>query len=173
MPQILTLNLSGVRKKVQFFQEMADRLRDLRPVWDQAHHYFIHDMIQQFMTQGEHLLAQPWQPLSPRYLAYKIRHFGVPPSPFGILYREGRLFEAMTNEGSPFHVYATYPDGAAMGARVFYGPFHQRGAGRLPKRKIVHLTGRFRRFVFRATVAYVTRGYNYLERGGGSADGVA
>ena len=162
MGELLKLELDGVLDRAEYFDAAANRAQDLSPVFEHAHDRFLHEIAQQFLQEGR-FFGDGWEPLNPEYAAQKLKLFGPAPSTMGILYRTGRLFEALSNEGADEHVKVVTPQSGTFGAVVPYGKYHQRGTSKggkvlMPQRIIIAMRNRFKRDTFRASVAYILRG---------------
>lgn len=173
--ELLTLETRGIGERAAFFRGAAARAEDLTPVWDFTHDVWLHEIAQQFLTQGRYFGGEEWAPLNPQYARKKLRDMGgPPPAPLGILYKTGHLFEALTNAGSGEHIFAKDAQSVLLGATgeaARIGGYHQRGAvievhdeeggsrmATLPVRKIIGMRERFKATVFRAAVTYITGG---------------
>lgn len=158
--ELLTIELKGFAERAAHFQAAALRARDLTPVWDYAHDIWLHEIAQQFMSEGSYFLGSGWAELSPAYAIAKERH-ARPPAPFGILYRTGHLFEALSNEGADEHVFVSTPEMVLLGARGEagrIGSYHQTGTATMPARPIIRMRNRFKQLLFRAAVRWITGG---------------
>lgn len=91
----------------------------------------------QFSTQGAYGGA-PWAPLSPKYAAWKARHFPGKP----ILRRTDELFTSLT-QGPAIREIGR--DLLVMGSPVTHGKYHARGGGRLPRRDPIGVPEALRR----------------------------
>lgn len=137
---MLTIKLE-VENEVQFqrtFTRYVSQLRDLRDTWPGV----VTDLrdIAQEQFGGEGIGdSGKWPALSPRYAAWKRRHFPGK----SILRRTDRLIESLTGNRADSIVEAR-PDSLEFGTRVPYAIYHQRGAGRLKRRKIFDLNERQR-----------------------------
>lgn len=160
MPAVsFTLNLTGLEEKIAYLEAMRERMRDLRPVWNWFHLVYLAEVAQQFLTEGQYFEGQKWTALNPAYERYKLKHYGIPPSPLGILYRTGRLFSSLTTQDSPDHIFEATETGVIVGSAVEYGLHHQDGSERgLPMRPILSLRERMKRDLFRATMIYLMKG---------------
>lgn len=156
MAELLKLSLDGIAQWQGRTTAMLARLQDQSPVFEVGDQAFRLEMAKQFETEGGYLQGGvQWAPLNPSYAARK----PTPPSPFGILYRTGALFESLARDDRN-HVKIIAPDHAVYGSTVPYGKYHQEGgvAGRPPRRRIIIVTDRLRRFMQRALLNYVVRG---------------
>lgn len=156
----LTLEIDNLLKVKQRFDEAADRLEDLQPVWKIAHLAFLREMDQQFKTEGKYFMGAKWAPLSPAYARRKPR----PPPPYGILYRTGLMWLSLTDERSPSHIKAMFPKHAYFGSNKSYAHYHQTGTDIMPQRKIIHMRDGYKRQVIKAAILYALKGEEALHR---------
>jgi phage gpG-like protein len=128
-----TFEVDGVEQISRGFSRFADGVRDLSPAWNDIAKDF-HDVeAKQFESEGSSG-SGGWRPLSPRYAAWKARHY---PSR-GILVRTGTLRGSLTgkNEG---YIERKAPLELTLGTAVSYAAAHQRGTRRMPRRPIIEL----------------------------------
>lgn len=116
---------------------MIDAATDARPAWEAMADSFQQAEARQFRTEGLYG-SGGWAPLSPRYAAWKARHYPGAT----ILVRTGDLRDSLTRR--PFGVEVILPRRAIFGSDVRYGGFHQRGDG-VPRRRPVELPESLRR----------------------------
>lgn len=113
--------------------KLADRLTDLRRFWiDYFAPQFFDDIQKNFASSGR--FVGGWRALSPRYAAWKMKHYG----PLPILVRGGTLSESLRIGGRGNVIRALKMRGE-FGSQVPYLPFHQRGTRRMPKRQVLFL----------------------------------
>lgn len=114
----------------------AQFISDWRPFWrDAAAPKFFADVQRNFETQGAYVGG--WQALSPRYAAWKARHYPNKP----ILQRKGELLASMT-PGAPGNVLRITEKAAEFGTSVSHAKYHQGstpGRGIIPRRRILFL----------------------------------
>lgn len=122
---------------------------DMRPAWEVLRDRFLTLERRQFATQGGY--SGGWAPLSPRYAAWKAKHYPGKT----ILRRTDDLFRSLT-EGP--EIVILEPGYMVLGSAVEYGPYHQEGAGRLPRRRPVELPDRERREWVKVIQAYIRTG---------------
>lgn len=136
MPTRLTLEFFGETQVDRSLETMELRSLDARPAWETITDSFLAAERRQFETQGLSG-SGGWPPLSPAYGAWKAKHFpGMP-----ILQRTRRLALSLT-EGPAVRIFE--PHDMWIGSDVYYGAFHQAGAG-VPQRRPVDLTETWRR----------------------------
>jgi phage gpG-like protein len=93
-----------------------------------------------------------WDPLSPKYGAWKSANFPGRPT----LQRNGKLFRSLTNmKGAPSYI---KPVDAQFGTSVKYAKFHQTGTRFMPKRQIVFEPAGFSFALAERTASYVANG---------------
>lgn len=148
----------AVRVRFSFYGEaQVDRtlerltaVEDMRPAWEALADRFVALEKRQFATEG--LFSGGWAPLSPRYAAWKSRHFPGKP----ILRRTDDLFNSLTRR--PLGVERIEPDVMVIGSDVSYGKHHQTGTPRMPRRRPVELTEAERREWVRTIQKYIITG---------------
>lgn len=169
----LKLSLDGLGALENRVAAMQERAQDLTPVWGVAHDLFRVEMYGQFESEGKQILGSEWQPLSPKYAATKPET----PTPFGILYRTGKLYRSLVEENHPNHVKRISASEAVFGTNVTndegapYPVFHQTGATRdftrkdgttgtavLPARPIIGFRPAFKQMLTRVMLTYVLSG---------------
>ena len=136
----------GLRFELDFFGDqqvsrtlvrISENVQDARPAWEAIADDLQQAESQQFATEGG-FGSGGWSPLSPRYAAWKARHYPGAP----ILVRTGLLRDSLTQR--PFGVEDLEKQRMAVGSDVEHGRFHQRGDG-VPTRKPVELPESTRR----------------------------
>lgn len=115
------------------FPKWARRLEDLRRFWTDffAPQFFI-DVQRNFNTEGS--FVGGWRALSPRYAAWKLRHYGRKP----ILVRTGRMKRSFVY-GGPGNYIRAWKLRMALGSTVEYTKYHQAGTERMPARPVIWL----------------------------------
>jgi phage gpG-like protein len=137
MPISLSFDFYGDVQIDRTLERFSDAVEDARPAWEAIADRFAHVERRQFGTEGRHA-SGGWAPLSPRYAAWKARHYPGRP----ILVREGDLRASLTQR--PFGVERIEPHDAWLGSDVAHGRYHQRGQG-VPRRRPIELTEQERR----------------------------
>lgn len=156
----ITLDLQGLDKLRLSTQDMVARMTNLMPVWDVVHDLFRVEMYGQFASEGQQVNGEPWQPLSEAYAKRKPET----PTPFDILYRTGKLYRSLVEEGNPDHVFESSPTNVLIGTRVTndkgkpYPLYHQRGDDPMPERRIIGFSDAFRKAATRVMLTYVLSG---------------
>lgn len=124
--------IRGDRRVMQLLSEMADRAAGIPPtVWALVGDSIADHMTQQFNSEGAHLGGAPWAPLSPPYLAWKIRA-GFDPRK---LHQTGAMRASFTSRPFPIEVYGDLT--ATFGSDDDKAAFHQHGTRFMPQRQIV------------------------------------
>lgn len=133
MPVTLTFTFYGDVQLSRTLDRFAENVDDARPAWEAIADRFAHVERRQFRSEGR-ASSGGWAPLSPRYGAWKARHYPGRP----ILERDGDLVRSLTRR--PFGVEVILPDRMVIGSAVPYGQHHQRGGPNLPRRRPIELT---------------------------------
>lgn len=94
---------------------ISDALDDLRPFFGDVHDIFIAFEKEVFKSQGGYA-GNLWEPLNPRYAAWKTRHF----SGKDIMHRGERLYRSLTTKTGEDHIYETGPSWMEVGTRTLY-----------------------------------------------------
>jgi len=123
------------------------RARQWQPVWRALKPRWIRITQMTFNQEGP-----GWAPLSPRYAAWKARHFPGKK----ILQREGHLISSLT--GGPGMIWAERPMSMAYGSALPYFPPHQLGGHNMPQRQMVQVTEEVRRALGELAMRHVMRG---------------
>lgn len=130
MPVRLTFAVFGDVQVDRTLEGIEHRGEDLRPAWEHLRGRFLRLERRQFGSEGKY--SGGWSPLSPRYAAWKARHYPGET----ILRRTDNLWGSLT-EGPDVAVLE--PHYMILGTSVDYAGYHQRGAGPLPRRRPVEL----------------------------------
>lgn len=146
-----TFSVYGDTQVDRTLARFADNVADATPVWEALAAKFQAAERRQFATEGRYA-SGGWPALSPKYAAWKARHYPGKP----ILEREGHLKASLTER--PFGVEAIEPGYMVLGSDVSYGAYHQKGSGRLPQRRPVELTEAQRRDWVRLIQRFIVTG---------------
>ena len=123
------VSAGGQAQLEHLYKGLLIRLRDLTPAW----HAILDDLdtveAKWFDTEG----GGSWRPLSPRYAAWKAKHYPGRP----LLVREGFLRDALTNRGGRFRTEAIREHDARVSVHLPYAGEHQRGTATLPARPVI------------------------------------
>jgi phage gpG-like protein len=114
---------------------MLERLRNQSPAWRNVLVYLRGQTVQQFNTAGARS-GDAWQPLSAGYEKWKAVKFPGQP----ILRATDAMFKSLTEDGAANAVADVSAQGLTYGTRDAKASYHQRGGGRLPRRKILAVT---------------------------------
>jgi phage gpG-like protein len=135
----LTFAIDGYERVSVGLSRWAQQVQDFRPFWRTVVAPWFFEQIQQnFRREGAPVGG--WRPLSPRYAAWKAKHYPGKT----ILRRTDRLIQSLIWTGATLglrgdRVAEFSATGAVFGTRVPYARPHQFGAGRLPQRRILYL----------------------------------
>lgn len=132
MGVLISFQFYGDQQVERTLDRFAEAAEDATPVWEVLADRFARMERKQFATEGAHA-SGGWAPLSPRYAAWKARHYPGRP----ILVLTGDLKESLTRR--PFDIEIITPKLAIFGSAVVYGGYHQRGEGHNPRRRPVEL----------------------------------
>jgi phage gpG-like protein len=104
---------------------------------------FEQEMRDQFSAEGKGASGS-WAPLSAQYAEWKEEHYPGR----GILVREGNLYAALTDGGSPFARRVVTSDTFDFGTLgLEYASIHQLGGGRVPARPVFDFGDDFERLL--------------------------
>lgn len=134
------------------FTAMALRARDVSPAWRLWGDDVVVAFTEQFVTEGARLLERVWDPLSPRYAAWKERHFPGQT----ILRRTDAMMHGFT--GRPMAVERIEPHSCAFGSNRKPAIWHQKGTRRMPARPIARATSGLKRSASRHIKRHIVRG---------------
>jgi len=117
--------------------EIQAAARNIRPALPAIVAVVKRQFAHQFESEGARSPSGRWQPLSPRYAAWKARrHPGAK-----ILERTGALKRSLTSYGAGSIV--TYgANSVFIGSSMPYGPYHQTGTRNMPRRAPIEPTDR-------------------------------
>jgi len=131
----LTGTVEGVTEFDRTFTRFTSQiLGDFRPIWPGVVTELRNIMREQFAAQGAGKTGQ-WAQLSPRYRAWKEKHFPGRP----ILQREQRLVASLTQSTSNT-ILVQGRDELIFGTRRRGAKFHQTGTRRMPRRAVFDLS---------------------------------
>lgn len=133
-------------------EAMAERARDLTPAWRGWGDDVADAFREQFLTEGVRLLKNTWAPLSPRYAAWKAKHFPGQT----ILRRTDEMMTHFTRR--PLVVERVEPQRSAFGSKGVPEKFHQGGTRYMPARPIARATPELKAAAVRRIVRHVIRG---------------
>ncbi len=126
----ITFSVMGDVVLARALSRFGESCKDFTPAWSQIHDDFLLIESEQFQSQGTR--ANPWQPLSPDYAAWKAKYF---PS-MGILQLTGALLSEMSFS-IPTRI---EPLRLTMTPSIPYAYYHQKGTQKMPARKVIDLT---------------------------------
>lgn len=139
---IIQFEVIGQKPIEAGFSVLGDAIRDLTPHWERVHDkVLIPWMERTFDTEGASA-AGKWTALSPKYAAWKAKHFPGKP----ILQRTGLMRQSLIESGHVDHVKWATRDSLTFGTTVKserdapYPIFHQFGTRKMPQRVVVGTT---------------------------------
>jgi phage gpG-like protein len=138
MPTLIRFAFYGDVQLERTIDRTLDALDDASPAWEVIATSFQRAERRQFATEGAYA-SGGWAPLSPKYAAWKERHYPGQP----ILVLTGDLKRSLTER--PFGIEVIEPQRMRIGSDVEHGAYHQGGGGNLPRRRPVELTESLRR----------------------------
>lgn len=127
----MTVTITGDRRVRQLLSEMVDRVNGVEPAWPKVGDVIAEHLDTQFQSEGRHLGGAPWAPLSPPYLAWKVRA-GFDPRR---LHQTGDMRRSFTSRPFPIETYR--PTSATFGSDDGKAAFHQHGTRFMPQRQIL------------------------------------
>lgn len=127
----IDIELSGIDDIRRRLQGMRARSQNLIPAWQAFATWWSRENRDHWRSRGTRW-GTPWKPLAASTLAEKARA-GYPLAP---LVRTGALRRDMTLRPLGFESFSQ--QGLALGTRVPYARFHQRGTKHMPARPIVN-----------------------------------
>lgn len=133
-----TFSVLGETQIDRTLARFADNIGDASPVWEKLADRFARLERRQFATEGG-AYSGGWPALSPKYAAWKERHYPGKP----ILERSGDLKDSLTRR--PFGIEVIEAGHMVLGSDVAYGKYHQAGTDRMPQRRPVELSESERR----------------------------
>lgn len=151
--------------KAEFSRQFARQdalFKDFTKVWPDVRAEFYQIENEQFDSEGGKGGSGRWKELSARYKVRKIARYGAGKK---IMEATGDLRRSLTSNGEG-SVYRTTKDTIEIGSSIDYGRYHQRGSGKLPKRKIIDFSEeqkkRLTKTVQRSLIRELRLGGNYL-----------
>lgn len=116
------------------FSRFAEGVKDLRPAFREIEKSFREIERKQFQSVGMYG-SGGWVPLSPTYAEWKAARFPGRP----ILQLTGALMRSLTGR-TPDSITEIERLALAIGTRLKYAVYHQKGTPRMPARPIIRLT---------------------------------
>lgn len=138
-PVRITFEIDGKAQFDRVFRRLDENFKDLSPIWDDVRDAFWNIEEDQFQSEGAKGRSGRWAPLSPKYEKQKIARYGTFAVIAGVLIASENLYKSMTRE-TAHTVYRKDKKSMTVGTNLPYAAYHQRGAGRLPKREIISLS---------------------------------
>lgn len=146
MPVSFRFGLFGEEPIVRTLERFSDAVGDMRPAWEVLRRRFLDMEERQFASEGAYG-SGGWDPLSPKYAAWKAVHYPGQT----ILRRTDDLYLSLT-EGPEISILE--PQFMVLGSGVDYGEFHQRGDG-VPRRPPVDMPESERQAWIRVIQAHI------------------
>lgn len=127
--------ITGDRRVTRLLEEMADRASGVEDAWPRVGDVIAGAMREQFRTEGAHLNGKQWAPLSPKYLAWKLRKNLRPER----LRATDNMRISLTSR--PLMAVEEYRRmSATFGTDDKKAGFHQHGTSLMPQRRIINVT---------------------------------
>lgn len=145
----LTFSILGDVQLDRTLESIESAATDLRPAWEVLRGRFTRLEARQFAGEGRY--SGGWSPLSPRYAAWKAKHYPGKT----ILRRTDELWRSLT-EGP--EVAVIEPSYMVLGTAVDYAWYHQQGGRHLPRRRPVELPEAERREWMKVIQSFIRTG---------------
>lgn len=129
----LSIEVSGFDEFRRVLSVKAERVRDLRPVWEKIALDFYRSEAQIFGREGAYGSFPARKPLSQKWLDFKVAHGWSP----RIMVMTGALRQSLTRAGADGGVLRQTPMSMTIGTSIRYAHYHQHGKGRNPVRQMV------------------------------------
>ena len=126
----LDLDTFGEKQFSREILRVGDNAMDMRGAFEEIRDMILETEEKQFSSQGA-AYSGGWKPLAPSTKQYKASR-GLDPR---ILHATLRLRKSLTKKGHADHVFRSSGDEMFIGSKVPYGPYHQHGGDRLPRRR--------------------------------------
>lgn len=133
----------GEEQVARGLEGFAARARDMRPAWKQIRSRFVDYETSWFDSEGD----GHWPALSKDYAEWKARHFPGRK----MLVRSGDMRESVLKPD----IDVTEPSYAVFGTADPVAGYHQKGAGRLPVRRVIDIDEQERREWVRVVQRYL------------------
>lgn len=133
----ISFEVDGVQQTIRAFQQVERGIVDLRELgtwdWVQSEYYKV---VKEIMdSEGSAGQSGRWKALTPKYAAVKRATYGDKP----ILQATGEMYTSLTTSGGGAVVEKSAQE-MTLGSSNPKAGWHNRGAGRLPRRKIIDFT---------------------------------
>lgn len=133
----ISFEVDGVQQTIRAFQQVERGVVDLRELgtwdWVQSEYYKV---VKEVMdSEGSSGQSGRWKALTPKYAEVKRAKYGDKP----ILQASGEMYTSLTTSGGGAVVEKSAQE-MTLGSRNPKAGWHNRGAGRLPKRQIIDFT---------------------------------
>lgn len=160
-----TVDVDGIQVMDRAFNRVQEFISDFRSLWPAVAEEFYKIEGEQFASEGAASASGKWASLSKAYATWKAVRF---PNQT-ILKASTSLFDALTSQDAPGSIFRPTESELVIGASQPYGLDHQRGGGRLPRRRAIDPSEAQKRRLQKAIqvglVQFVRRqGFNVLEQ---------
>jgi phage gpG-like protein len=151
----LVFEVAGDKLIEREILRMGNYAADARPAFAAIGDLFIEQEVEQFESEGRHASAG-WKPIKEETLRRKLNH--RPPLDPRILHATGALRRSLTEPGDENMVFEARPQELVYGSKLPYASVHQRGGGRVPRRRPIEFTERTKRDAVRILQRWVFTG---------------
>lgn len=134
------------------FEAMARRARDTAPAWRAWGEDVADAFREQFRTEGIRLIHTVWAPLTPKYAAWKARHFPGKP----ILERTARMRDDFTVQ--PLNIERVDSHSGTYGSSRKPAIWHQKGTRKMVARPIARMDDTLREAARRHLLRHIMHG---------------
>lgn len=128
--------IDGVPEFDRAFNRIEQIITDFRSIWPNVAKEFYAIEVGQFGSEGAKGASGKWAALSPAYAKYKAKAFPGQP----ILRATESLFDSLTSPDALASIFRIDRDEMVLGTSHEGAIYHQRGAGKMPKRPPISLT---------------------------------
>jgi hypothetical protein len=150
----ITFEILGELQLDRLLGLTADKIKDLRPAFDDIHDAIVKASKEQFETGGKSGSGpKGWKDLSPMYAAQKASRY---PSR-GILVATGDMAKSVIDPKHPNHIFSKFKLQAKFGSKDKKIMFHQEGTRRMPQRRVIELTEAQKRHIVKILSEWVIK----------------
>jgi hypothetical protein len=139
-----SIDVDGERAFSLAFDNVRERITDLRPSWPTVAKEFFEIEQDLFRSGGTSGASGRWAPLSREYEERKVARFGSFALFSGVLIRTEAMYKALTRKGSPHQVYDEQADSLTVGTDLPYPRAHMKKWKNRPARPPISLTDKDR-----------------------------
>jgi phage gpG-like protein len=130
----ITFEVAGDEQLKRSFSRFGEHAKDLSEPFREIVKDFYKIEKKQFESEGGYG-SGGWQPLSPRYAAWKAKKY--PGRPLMVV--SGLLKESLLGE-NPYSIENVTPKSMEVGTVVNFAVYHQKGTCKMPARPLIQLT---------------------------------